>query len=73
MHYLEQCEKLHIDNKYPKAFIYDTNSVKELLGEEPDIFEPCLVGYNEEYIREGNEIIIGGEFPYDENKQPALQ
>lgn len=73
INYLEQCEKLHINNKYPKAFLFETNRIKELSGEIPDIFEPGLVGFNEDFIRNGNEIVVGGEFPCDENNQPALQ
>lgn len=72
-HYLDLCDKLHIDNKYPKNFLYETNRVLELAGENADIFEPGYVGFNEPFIRNGNEIIVGGEFPYDENNQAALQ
>lgn len=73
VHFLELCDRLHIDNKYPNNFLYETNRVFELAGEEPDIYEPGEVGYNEPYVRNGNEIIIGGEFPYDENNQPILK
>ena len=72
-HYLDLCDKLHIDNKYPKNFLFETNRVLKMAGEEPDIFEPGYVGFNEPYIRDGNEIIVGGEFPYTEDNQAALQ
>ncbi len=72
-HYLDLCDKLHIDNKYPINFLFETNKLLELAGENADIFEHGLVGFNEPYIRNGNEITVGGEFPYDENNQAALQ
>ena len=72
-HYLDLCDKLHIDNKYPKNFLFETNKVLELAGENADIFDTGYVGFNEPYIRNGNEIIVGGELPYDENNQAALQ
>lgn len=72
-HYLDLCDKLHINNKYPKNFLYETNRIFELVGETPDIYESGYVGFNEPFIRNGNEIIVGGEFPYDENNQAALK
>ena len=72
-HYLDLCDKLHIDNKYPKNFLFETNKILELAGENADIFDTGYVGSNEPYIRNGNEIIVGGELPYDENNQAALQ
>lgn len=72
-HYLDLCESLHIDNKYPLNFLYETNRIKQLVGEEPDIFEPGLVGFNEPFIRQDKEIIIGGEFPFTFDNKPALQ
>lgn len=72
-HYLDLCDKFHIDNQYPKNFLFETNKILELNGEIADIFDSGYVGFNELYIRNGNEIIVGGEFPYDENNQPALQ
>ncbi len=72
-HYLDLCEALHLENKYPLNFIYETNRVIQLAGEEPDIFEPGLIGFNEPFIRKDNEIIIGGEFPFTIDNKPALQ
>lgn len=72
-HYLDLCDKLHIDNKYPKNFLFETNKILEMAGENADIFDTGYVGFNEPYIRNGNEIIVGGEFPYDANNQVALQ
>lgn len=71
--YLDLCDKLHINNKYPKNFLFEANRIFEIAGETPDIYEPGYVGFNEPFIRNGNEIIIGGEFPYDENNEAALQ
>lgn len=72
-HYLDLCDTLHINNYYPENFLYETNRVYELAGELTAIYESGYVGFNELYIRNGNIIILGGEFPYDENNQPALK
>ncbi|MDD3171425.1 MAG: helix-turn-helix transcriptional regulator [Bacilli bacterium] len=71
--YLDMCEKLHIDDKLPKSFIYSYNLILEKSGESPIIYEPGLVGFNENFLRNGNEIIIGGEFPCDENNNPVMK
>ena len=71
--YLDLCEKLHIENKFPESFIYSYNVVLEKSKLSPIIYEPGLVGFNENFLREGNEIIIGGEFPCDEDNRPAMQ
>lgn len=52
-HYLDLCDKLHIDNKYPKNFLFETNKILELAGENADIFDTGYVGFNEPYIRNG--------------------
>lgn len=71
--YLNLCDKLRIDNKYPKAFLYEYNRVLEMSGETEIIYEPGLVGFNEDFLRRDFEIIIGGEFPCDEENKPILK
>lgn len=71
--YVDLCEKIHSDDYYPQSFIYSNNVVREKCGLEPIIYEPGLVGFNENFLRRGNEIIIGGEFPCDENGNPEMR
>lgn len=73
VHYLDLCYELHIDNKYPAAFLYEYNRILNLAGEEPLIHFPGLVGFNEDFLRQDREIIIGGEFPCDNNNTPILE
>ena len=37
------------------------------------VYLPGLVGYNEDFMRDGNEIIVGGEFPCDEDGNPIME
>lgn len=71
--YLDVCNKLHIENKLPKEFLYEYNRVLVLAGENPIIHLPGLVGFNEDFLRQDNEIIIGGEFPCDKDNNPMLE
>lgn len=73
VNYLDLCNELNIDNKFPKEFLYEYNRVLELAGKEPIIYMPGLVGFNENFLRQDREIIIGGEFPCDSNNNPALE
>ena len=72
VHYLDLCYVLHIDNKYPQDFLYEYNRILVLAGEDPIIYVPGLVGFNEDFLRQDKEIIIGGEFPCD-NNMPILE
>lgn len=72
-HYLDLCNKLHIDNKYPNNFLYEYNRILELANETPIIYMPGLVGFNENFLRHDREIIIGGEFPCDCDNKPILE
>ena len=71
--YLDLCESLNIDNKCPKNFLYEYNRVLALCGKDPIIYEPGLIGYNENFLRMENEIIISGEFPCDYEGNPVLK
>lgn len=71
--YIDICEELHISDYYPKSFLYSNNVVREKAGLEAIIYEPGLVGYNENFIRRGNEIIVGGEFPCDDDNVPVMK
>lgn len=73
VHYLDLCCILHIDNKFPTAFLYEYNRVLSMAGEEPIIYEPGLVGFNENFLRRDREIVISGEFPCDGNNAPVLE
>ncbi len=73
VHYLDLCQEMHIDNKLPKNFLYEYNRILELAGFPPVIYEPGLIGFNEDFLRRYQEIIIAGEFPCDENNVPALR
>ncbi len=73
VHYLDLCQELHIDNKLPLNFLYEYNRILELAGLPPIIYDPGLVGFNENFLRRDREIIIGGEFPCDENNVPVLR
>ena len=73
VHYLDLCQELHIDNKLPKNFLYEYNRILELAGFPPVIYDPGLVGFNENFLRRDHEIIIGGEFPCDEKNVPVLR
>lgn len=73
VHYLDLCHELHIDNKFPKEFLYEYNRILVLADKEPIIYEPGLVGFNENFLRRDKEIIIGGEFPCDSHNTPALE
>lgn len=72
VHYLDLCCELHIDNKYPKDFLYEYNRVLVLAGKEPIVYSPGLVGFNEDFLRQDKEIVIGGEFPCN-NNAPVLE
>lgn len=71
--YLKNAEALGIAEKCPHSIIYAYNEVLEKAGKDPIIYEPGLVGFNENFIRNGNEIIIGGEFPCDEQGKPIMR
>lgn len=73
VHYLDLCQQFHVENKFPIAFLYEYNRILELAGEPAIIYEPGLVGFNENFLRMDKEIIIGGEFPCDENNIPILK
>ena len=73
VHYLDLCQELCIDNKLPNNFLYEYNRILEIAGEPAIIYEPGLVGFNEDFLRRDREIIIGGEFPCDENNMPILK
>jgi hypothetical protein len=73
VHYLDLCYELHIDNKFPNDFLYEYNRILTVAGEEPVIYMPGLVGFNEIFLRQDREIIIGGEFPCDGNNDPVLE
>ena len=73
VHYLDLCYELHIDNKFPKNFLYEYNRVLKLAKESPIIYMPGLVGFNEDFLRQDREIIIGGEFPCDDENKPILE
>ena len=72
VHYLDLCYELHIDNKYPQDFLYEYNRILVLAGKEPIIYTPGLVGFNENFLRQDGEIVIGGEFPCN-NNAPVLE
>ncbi len=71
--YLELCEKINVDNKCPANFLYEYNRVLELCGKEAVIYEPWLIGYNENFLRMENEIVVSGEFPCDNSGNPVLR
>lgn len=73
VNYLDICYELHIDNKFPEDFLYEYNKVLELAGETPQIFEPGLIGFNEDFLRTDREIIISGEFPCQNGNLPILK
>lgn len=73
VHYLDLCHKFDINNKYPREFLYEYNRILALAGEEPIVFMPGLVGYNEAFLRQDREIIVRGEFPCDSNNIPILE
>lgn len=73
VHYLDLCYDLHIDNKYPREFLYEYNRILLLAGESPIVYMPGLVGFNEDFLRHDKEIIIGGEFPCDSSNKPILE
>lgn len=73
VHYLDLCHALHIDNKFPREFLYEYNRILVLAGEDPIIHIPGLVGFNENFLRRDREIIVGGEFPCDCNNAPILE
>lgn len=73
VHYLELCKQLRIDNRFPDNFLYEYNRILELAGLSSIIYEPGLVGYNEDFLRRDREIIIGGEFPCNEHNEPVLK
>lgn len=70
--YLDLCEKLHIDDKTPPSLIYSYNKLLVYAGEKPIVYLSGLVGFNEDFLREGNEIVVGGTFPCDENGKPVM-
>ncbi|MBQ8546268.1 MAG: helix-turn-helix transcriptional regulator [Clostridia bacterium] len=71
--YLEMCQSMNIDNKFPESITYAYNDILERTGKEPIIYMPGLVGFNENFLRIDNEIIVGGQFPCDSNNIPALK
>lgn len=71
--YLKLAAKLGIAEKCPHSIIYAYNDVLEKTGQDPIIYCPGLVGFNENFIRNGNEIVIGGEFPCDEQGNPIMR
>ncbi len=71
--YLDLCEKLRIDDKTPKSLLYGYNKLLEYAGEKPIVYQPGLVGFNEEFMREDNEIVVGGEFPCDGEGKPVMK
>lgn len=71
--YLDLCEELNIYDKTPKSLIYSLNLALERAGKKPIIYGRELVGYNENYIREGDVLSIGGVFPCDESGKLQLQ
>lgn len=71
--YLDLCEKLRIDDKTPKSLLYSYNKLLEYAGEKPIVYQPGLVGFNEDFMREGNEIVVGGEFPCDGEGKPVMK
>ncbi|MBQ8546698.1 MAG: helix-turn-helix transcriptional regulator [Clostridia bacterium] len=71
--YLDYCQEINIKHYFPKSIIYAYNTVLEKKGLQPIIYQPGLVGYNEDFLRIDNEILIGGEFPCDENGIPELK
>ena len=71
--YLNLCHKFNINNYFPDNFLFEYNKLLELDGKHPIIYEPGLIGFNENFIRCNNEIIISGEFPCDRNNIPALK
>ena len=73
VHYLDLCYELNIDNKYPRNFLYEYNRILVLAHKTPIIHMPGLVGFNENFLRQDREIIIGGEFPCDDNNNPVLE
>lgn len=70
--YLDLCERLHIDDKTPKSLLYSYNKLLVYAGEKPIVYLPGLVGFNENFVREDNEIVVGGEFPCDEEGRPIM-
>lgn len=73
VHYLDLCYELHVDNKFPKEFLFEYNRVLLMAGKEPIIHQPGFVGFNENFLRRDREIVIVGEFPCDSNNTPALE
>lgn len=70
--YLDLCERLHISDKTPKSLLYSYNKLLVYAGEKPIVYLPGLVGFNENFVREDNEIVVGGEFPCDEEGRPVM-
>ena len=71
--YLDLCERLHRGDKTPKSLIYSYNELMFYSGIEPIVYLPGLVGFNEDFMREDNEIVVGGEFPCDEDGDPIME
>lgn len=71
--YLDLCNTLNIDNKFPIDFLNQYNKVLESAKQLPIIYEPGLIGFNEYFLRNNKEIVISGEFPCDENNNPILK
>lgn len=73
VNYVEMCFEKHIDNMCPNNFLYEYNLMLSKNGKLPIIYKPGLVGFNENFIRVNNEIIIGGEFVCDYNNNLVLE
>ena len=71
--YLKLASQLGITEKCPHSIIYAYNEVLEKTGQDPIIYGPGLVGFNENFIRTYSDIIIGGEFPCDEQGNPIMR
>lgn len=68
--YLKLAREFEITDYCPKNILYAYNLALEKAGKEPILYEvEPVVGFNEFFIRAGVEILVGGEFPIDDNGQ----
>jgi DNA-binding transcriptional regulator YiaG len=72
--YLEKIERKSSFEKMPKNFYYEYNTVLELNGENPIIYDPEWEDYGVGlFERHLNEIIFKGRFPCDKSGNPVLK
>ena len=71
--YLDLCERMYVGDTTPKSILYSYNKLLLYAGQKPIVYLPGLVGFNEDFMRADNEIVVGGEFPCDNKGNPVME